>query len=154
MLKFTEINFEKIIADKIKEDRTELLTEDEIIQNGGEDTELLLAMSSLNNRKIPEGYILNPIGINNVKEILKNLKPIISQSDCEAEIEIMPTAIDYDKLSINIKCDCFTITHNDKPQFLKILSLADTLDTYARNDGKMGVAIEVSECLSPILGKC
>ena len=43
MLKFKEINFERIIANKMKEDRAEYLTADEIIENGDEDTEFLLS---------------------------------------------------------------------------------------------------------------
>ena len=81
MLKFKEINFEKIIANKMKEDQAEYLTADEIIENGDEDTEFLLSILSLTKRKIPTGYILNPIGTEKIKELFKSLEPIISNSD-------------------------------------------------------------------------
>lgn len=47
MLKFNKINFVNIITSKMKEDRAEYLTADEIIENGGEDTEFLLSMLPL-----------------------------------------------------------------------------------------------------------
>ncbi len=150
MLKFKEINFEKIIANKTKEDQAEYLTADEIIENGGEDTEFLLSMLPLTKRKIPTGYILNPIGTEKIKELFKSLESIISNSDPEYEVEIKAATLDYDTLVINIKCDNFVITHNQKPNFLKILSLAKTIDIYPRTDGKMMVAVEVNDCLMPI----
>ena len=150
MLKFKEINFEKIIANKMKEDQAEYLTVDEIIENGDEDTEFLLSMLPLTKRKIPTGYILNPIGTEKIKELFKSLEPIISNSDPECEAEIKAATLDYDTLIINIKCDNFVITHNQKPNFLKILSLAETIDIYPRTDGKMMIAVEVNDCLMPI----
>ena len=150
MLKFKEINFEKIIANKMKEDQAEYLTVDEIIENGDEDTEFLLSMLPLTKRKIPTGYILNPIGTEKIKELFKSLEPIISNSDPEYEVEIKAATLDYDALVINIKCDNFVITHNQKPNFLKILSFAETIDIYPRTDGKMMVAIEINDCLMPI----
>ena len=150
MLKFKEINFEKIIANKMKEDRAEYLTADEIIENGGEDTEFLLSMLPLTKRKIPTGYILNPIGTEKIKKIFKSLEPMISNSDPECEVEIKATTLDYDTLVININCDNFVITHDQKPNFLKILSLAETIDVYSRTDGKMMIAIEINDCLMPI----
>lgn len=150
MLKFKEINFERIIANKMKEDRAEYLTADEIIENGDEDTEFLLSMLPLTKRKIPTGYILNPIGTDKIKKIFKSLEPMISNSDPEYEVEIKAATLDYDTLIINIKCDNFVITHNQKPNFLKILSLAETIDIYSRTDGRMMVAIEVKDCLTPI----
>lgn len=150
MLKFKEINFEKIIANKMKEDQAEYLTVDEIIENGDEDTEFLLSMLPLTKRKIPTGYILNPIGTEKIKELFKSLEPIISNSDPEYEAEIKAATLDYDTLIINIKCDNFVITHNQKPNFLKILSLAETIDIYPRTDGKMMIAVEVNDCLMPI----
>lgn len=150
MLKFKEINFERIIANKMKEDRAEYLTADEIIENGCEDAEFLLSMLPLTKRKIPAGYILNPIGTEKIKKIFKSLDPIILNSDPEYEVEIKAATLDYDTLVINIKCDNFVITHNQKPNFLKILSLAETMDIYPRTDGKMMIAIEVNDCLVPI----
>ena len=150
MLKFKEINFEKIIANKMEEDQAEYLTADEIIENGGEDTEFLLSMLPLTKRRIPTGYILNPRGIQKFEQILKRLEPIILNSDPEYEAEIKAATLDYDTLVINIKCDSFIITHDHKPNFLKILSLAETIDIYPRTDGKMMVAIEVNDCLMPI----
>ena len=150
MPKFKEINFEKIIANKMKEDKAEYLTADEIIENGDEDTEFLLSMLPLTKRKIPTGYILNPIGTQKIEKIFKSLEPMISNSDPEYEIEIKTAPLDYDTLVINIKCDHFVITHNQKLNFLKILSLAETIDIYPRTDGKMMVAIEVNDCLMPI----
>lgn len=150
MLKFKEINFEKIIANKMKEDQAKYLTADEIIENGDEDTEFLLSMLPLTKRKIPTGYILNPIGTEKIKELFKSLEPIISNSDPEYEVKIKAATLDYDTLVINIKCDNFVITHNQKPNFLKILSLAETIDIYPRTDGKMMVAVEVNDCLMPI----
>ncbi len=150
MLKFKEINFEKIIANKMKGDQAKYLTADEIIENGGEDTEFLLSMLPLTKRKIPAGYILNPIGTEKIKKIFKSLKPMISNSDPECEVEIKATTLDYDTLVININCDNFVITHHQKPNFLKILSLAETIDIYPRADGKMMVAVEVNDCLLPI----
>ena len=147
MLKFKEINFEKIIANKMKEDQAEYLTVDEIIENGGEDTEFLLSMLPITKRKIPTGYILNPIG---TEKIFKSLEPMILNSDPEYEVEIKATTLDYDTIVINIKCDNFVITHNQKPNFLKLLSLAETIDIYPRTDGKMMVAVEVNDCLMPI----
>ena len=150
MLKFKEINFEKIIANKMKEDQAEYLTADEIIENGDEDTEFLLSMLPLTKRKIPTCYILNPIGIQKIEKISKILEPIISNSDPEYEVEIKAATLDYDTLIINIMCDNFVITHNQKPNFLKILSLAETIDIYSRTDGKMMIAIEINDCLMPI----
>ena len=150
MPKFKEINFEKIIANKMKEDQAEYLTVDEIIENGDEDTEFLLSMLPLTKRKIPTGYILNPIGTEKIKELFKSLESIISNSDPEYEVEIKAATLDYDTLVINIKCDNFVITHNQKPNFLKILSLAETIDIYPRTVGKMMVAFEVNDCLMPI----
>ena len=150
MLKFKEINFERIIANKMKEDQAEYLTADEIIENGDKDTEFLLSMLPLTKRKIPTGYILNPIGTEKIKRIFKSLEPMILSSDPEYEVEIKATTLDYDALVINIKCDNFVITHNQKPNFLKILSLAETIDIYPRTDGKMVVAIEINDCLIPI----
>lgn len=150
MLKFKEINFEKIIANKMKEDRAEYLTADEIIENGDEDTEFLLSMLPLTKRKIPTGYILNPIGTEKIKKIFKSLEPMILSSDPEYEVEIKAATLDYDTLIINIKCDNFVITHNQKPNFLKILYLAEIIDVYSRTDGKMMVTIEVNDCLMPI----
>lgn len=150
MLKFKEINFEKIIANKMKEDQAEYLTADEIIENGDKDTEFLLSMLPLTKRKIPTGYILNPIGTEKIKELFKSLELIISNSDPEYEVEIKAATLDYDTLVINIKCDNFVITHNQKPNFLKILSLAETIDIYPRTVGKMMVAFEVNDCLMPI----
>lgn len=150
MLKFKEINFEKIIANKMKEDQAEYLTADEIIENGDEDTEFLLSMLPLTKRKIPTGYILNPIGTEKIKRIFKSLEPMILSSDPEYEVEIKATTFDYDALVINIKCDNFVITHNQKPNFLKILSLAETIDIYSRTDSKIVVAIEINDCLLPI----
>ena len=150
MLKFKEINFERIIANKMKEDRAEYLTADEIIENGDEDTEFLLSMLPLTKRKIPTGYILNPIGTEKIKKIFKSLEPMILNSDPEYEVEIKATTLDYDTIVINIKCDNFVITHNQKQNFLRILSLAETIDIYSRTDGKMMVAVEVNDCLMPI----
>ena len=150
MLKFKEIDFEKIIANKMKEDKAEYLTADEIIENGDEDTEFLLPMLPLTKRKIPTGYILNPIGTEKIKELFKSLEPMILNSDPEFEVEIKAATLDYDTLVINIKCDNFVITHNQKPNFLKILSRAETMDIYPRTDGKMVVAIEINDCLIPI----
>ncbi len=150
MLKFKEINFERIIANKMKEDRAEYLTAHEIIENGGEDTEFLLSMLPITNRKIPTGYILNPIGTEKIKNIFKSLEPMILNSDPEYEVEIKAATLDYDTLVINIKCDNFVITHNQKPNFLKLLSLAETIDIYPRTDGKMMVAVEVNDCFMPI----
>lgn len=150
MLKFKEINFEKIIANKMKEDQAEYLTVDEIIENGGEDTEFLLSMLPITKRKIPTGYILNTIGTEKIKKIFKSLEPMILSSDSEYEVEIKAATLDYDILVINIKCDNFVITHNQKPNFLKLLSLAETIDIYPRTDGKMMVAVEVNDCLMPI----
>lgn len=150
MLKFKEINFEKIIANKMKEDQAEYLTADEIIENVGEDTEFLLSMLPLTKRRIPTGYILNPIGTEKIKNIFKSLEPMILNSDPEYEVEIKAATLDYDTLVINIKCDNFVITHNQKPNFLKILSLAETIDIHPRTDGKMMVAVEVNDCLMPI----
>lgn len=150
MLKFNKINFVNIITSKMKEDRAEYLTADEIIENGGEDTEFLLSMLPLTKRKMPTGYILNPIGTEKIKELFKSLEPIISNSDPEYEVEIKAAILDYDTLVININCDNFVITHHQKPNFLKILSLAETIDIYSRTDGRMMVAIEVKDCLAPI----
>ena len=150
MLNFKEINFERIIAKKMKEDQAEYLTADEIIENGDEDTEFLLSMLPLTKRKIPTGYILNPIGTEKIKELFKSLELIISNSNPEYEVEIKAATLDYDTLVINIKCDNFVITHNQKPNFLKILSLAETIDIYPRTVGKMMVAFEVNDCLMPI----
>ena len=150
MLKFKEINFEKIIANKMKEDQAEYLTADEIIENGDEDTEFLLSMLPLAKRKTPTGYILNPIGTEKIKKIFKSLEPMILNSDPEYEVEIRAATLDYDTLIINIKCDNFVVTHNQKPNFLKILSLAETIDIYPRTDGKMMIAIEINDCLIPI----
>ena len=150
MLKFKEINFEKIIANKMEEGQAEYLTANEIIENGGEDTEFLLSMLPLTKRKIPTGYILNPIGTEKIKELFKSLELIISNSNPEYEVEIKAATLDYDALVINIKCDNFVITHNQKPNFLKILSLAETIDIYPRTVGKMMVAFEVNDCLMPI----
>lgn len=150
MLNFKEINFEKVIANKMKEDQVEYLTADEIIENGDEDTEFLLSMLPLTKRKIPTGYILNPIGTEKIKKIFKSLEPMILNSDPEYEVEIKAATLDYDTLVINIKCDNFVITHNQKPNFLKILSLAETIDIYSRTDGKMMIAIEINDCLMPI----
>lgn len=150
MLKFKEINFEKIIANKMEEDRAEYLTADEIIESRDEDTEFLLSMLPLTKRKIPTGYILTPIGTQKIKELFKSLEPIISNSAPEYEAEIKAATLDYDTLIINIMCDNFVITHNQKPNFLKILSLAETIDIYSRTDGKMMIAIEVNDCLVPI----
>ena len=150
MPKFKEINFEKIIANKMKEDQAEYLTVDEIIENGDEDTEFLLSMLPLTKRKVPTGYILNPIGTEKIKKIFKSLEPMILNSDPEYEVEIKAATLDYDTLVINIKCDNFVVTHNQKPNFLKILSLAETIDIYPRTDGKMMIAIEINDCLIPI----
>ena len=150
MLKFNKINFVNIITSKMKEDRAEYLTADEIIENGGEDTEFLLSMLPLTKRKMPTGYILNPIGTEKIKELFKSLEPIISNSDPEYEVEIKATTLDYDTLVININCDNFVITHNQKPNFLKILSLVETIDIYSCTDSKMVVAIEINDCLIPI----
>ena len=150
MPKFKEINFEKIIANKMKEDQAEYLTADEIIENGDEDAEFLLSMLPLTKRTIPTGYILNPIGTEKIKELFKSLEPMILNSDPEYEVEIKATTLDYDTLVINIKCDNFVVTHNQKPNFLKILSLAETIDIYPRTDGKMMIAVEVNDCLMPI----
>lgn len=150
MPKFKEINFEKIIANKMKEDQAEYLTADEIIENGDENTEFLLSMLPLAKRKTPTGYILNPIGTEKIKKIFKSLEPMILNSDPEYEVEIRAATLDYDTLIINIKCDNFVVTHNQKPNFLKILSLAETIDIYPRTDGKMMIAVEVNDCLMPI----
>ena len=150
MLKFKEINFDRIIANKMKEARAEYLTADEIIENGDEDTEFLLSMLPLTKRKIPTGYILNPIGTQKIEKIFKSLEPMISNSDPEYEIEIKTAPLDYDTLVINIKCDNFIITHNQKPNFLKILSLTETIDIYPLTDGKMMITIEINDCLMPI----
>lgn len=150
MLKFNKINFVNIITSKMKEDRAEYLTADEIIENGGEDTEFLLSMLPLTKRKLPTGYILNPIGTEKIKKISKSLEPMILNSDPEYEVEIKAATLDYDALVININCDNFVVTHNQKPNFLKILSLAETIDIYPRTDGRMMVAIEVKDCLTPI----
>ena len=150
MLNFKEINFEKVIANKMKEDQAEYLTADEIIENGGEDTEFLSSMLPLTKRKIPTGYILNPIGTKKIKKIFKSLEPMILNSDPEYEVEIKAATLDYDTLVINIKCDNFVITHNQKPNFLKILSFAETIDIYPRTDGKIMIAIEINDCLMPI----
>ena len=85
-----------------------------------------------------------------IKELFKSLEPIISNSDPEYEVEIKAATLDYDTLIINIMCDNFVITHNQKPNFLKILSLAETIDIYSRTDGKMMIAIEINDCLMPI----
>ena len=150
MLKFNKINFVNIITSKMKEDRAEYLTADEIIESRDEDTEFLLSMLPLTKRKIPTGYILNPIGTEKIKELFKSLEPIISNSDPEYEVEIKAATLDYDTLIINIMCDNFVITHNQKPNFLKILSFAETFDIYPRTDGKMMIAIEINDCLMPI----
>ena len=107
-------------------------------------------MLPLTKRKIQTGYILNPIGTEKIKKIFKSLEPMILNSDPEYEVEIRAATLDYDTLIINIKCDNFVVTHNQKPNFLKILSLAETIDIYPRTDGKMMIAIEINDCLMPI----
>ena len=150
MLNFKEINFERIIAKKMKEDQAEYLTADEIIENGGQDAEFLLSMLPLTKRRTPTGYILNTIGTKKIKKICKSLEPMILNSDPEFEVEIKAATLDYDTIVINIKCDNFVITHNQKPNFLKIFSLAETIDIYSCTDSKMVIAIEINDCLIPI----
>ena len=150
MLNLGKFDFEKIIKDKMEEERVDFLTSYEIIEGDFEDAELLLATLPLTNRKIPQGYILNPVGLEKMEEVLKNLESIILNSDIEFEIEIKAPMLDYDSLSINIKCDNFVITQNQKSNFLKILSLSKEVDIYARIDGKMIVSIGITDCLMPI----
>lgn len=151
MLKLENFDFGKIVAEKMKNDNAEYLTEEEIIENGDEDMELMLFMSPLfQNRKIPNCYMLNPAGIDKIRTIFDNLNPILEDSDSEYEAEIESSPISYDTLAITIKGDFFAISHNLKPQFLRILSLAESVDTYARVDGKMVVTIEVKNCLVPV----
>ena len=150
MLNTTNFDFEKIIKEKMEGERVDFLTVDEILESDSEDTEFLLAMLPLTNRKIPQGYILNPVGLQKMEEVLKNLGAIISNSDIESELEIKASTLSYDTLSINIKCDSFVVTQHQKPNFLKILALSKEVDIYARIDGKMIVSIGITDCLMPI----
>ncbi len=151
MLKLENFDFGEIIKEKMESDNTEYLTEVEIIENGDDDMELMLFFSPFfENRKIPKGYMLNPAGIDKIRTIFDNLNPILEDSGSEYEAEIESAPLSYDTLAIKIKCDFFTISHKLKPQFLRILSLAESVDAYARVDGKMVVTIEVKNCLVPV----
>ena len=151
MLKLENFDFGKIIKEKMENDNAEHLTEEEIIENGDDDMELMLFMSPFfENRKIPKGYMLNPAGIDKIRTIFDNLNPILEDSGSEYEAEIESAPLSYDTLAIKIKCNFFTISHNLKPHFLRILSLAESVDAYARVDGKTVVSIEVKNCLVPV----
>lgn len=151
MLKLENFDFKKIIKEKMEMDNAEYLTEEEIIENGDDDMELMLLFSPVfQNRKIPNGYVLNPVGMDKIKTIFDELNFILEDSGTEYEAEIESAAISYDTLAIKIKCNFFTISHNQKPHFLRILSVAESVDTYARVDGKMVISIEVKNCLMPV----
>ncbi len=143
----TKVNFQQLINEKMVDDRVDCMP-----CTDGEDTEFWNGLGELaSNRKIPNGYALNPKGISVLSKILSLLEPIMMVSDAQTKITIKNQAFLMTGFTIEIECDGFSASNVLIPALKEILNLCYNIDFCPRLDGKMMVGISISDCLISLI---
>ncbi len=139
----TKVNFQQLISEKLVDDRIDYMP-----CTDGEDIEFWNGLGELiSNRKIPNGYALNPKGISVLSRILSLIEPIMEVSDIEAKITIKNQAFSMTGFTIEIECDGFSASNVLMPALKEILNLCYNIDFCPKLDGKMIIGISVNDCL-------
>ncbi len=139
----TKVNFQQLISEKMEEERI-----DYVPCTDGEDAEFWNGLEEImSNRKIPNGYAINPKGISVLSKILSLIEPIMMLSDAHAKITIKNQAFSMIGFTIEIECNGFSASNVLMPTLKEILNLCYNIDFYPRQDEKMIVGISVSDCL-------
>ncbi len=143
----TKVNFQQLISEKMAEDQIDYMP-----CTDGKDAEFWNGLGEImSNRKIPNGYALNPKGISVLSKILSLLEPIMMVSDAQTKITIKNQAFSMTGFTIEIECDGFSASNVLMPTLKEILNLCYNIDFHPRQDGKMIVGISVSDCLISLI---